>query len=524
MDGRVLGLDGQGIPAAEVRLERPDGSVQRTFSDAEGVFHLSDCAEQPAILRVRAARMVAATRTLQGLPDDWRQVVRLADAGAVRGRLTDAGGDAVAGVDVFAFYEHDDRRNAQRARTDDKGHYRIEHVALGPVTVIAWAGQHAEQRSLWLRDEAVVDLRLDRGEARRQRIVVEGLEQPVPGAYVQVLNTRTLIGDGIGRYPLDSTNTVDFPVTASCLVSASVPGHDVDPGGMLTSGRSRQLRFRASASPRREAPRRMKGSVQTIHGKPAAVHDLLLLRDLSGRVLARIEVGRAGNFEFDVPEVLGEQFRIGLPLGRWELLDDLREIRDGCYWIPVWSGDTGVRLFAQETVELDAPLMLPDGTLASLTEVVLVHEDQPQREFTRLVSDRAGQLHALLPRGDYRLSTTTDDGAHLQAELPLDPGIVRRQIDLQPHAGSRVGGVLLDCDGEPLPGARLLLASWEVHGKPVDPGERQVVELRTGRDGRFGTVLQRGQWSIAVRDLADYATELVLVDKHAKVDLRIAPR
>ncbi len=201
VSGRVLGPLGEPIPACRVEL-RESRSVgiadAQTLTDGEGLFVLrAPIRDRASLVRaVTPGLATASTAVVLSAAEPMAYVeLRLWDAGRVRGRVVDRGGQPVPGAEIAAG------RDVAAVRSDAEGGFVIEDVALGPVEIAAWRdGFACAVESLWLDDETTVELVLaPAADGMQLEVGVVGLPEGV------VARFRLRAVEGVGHPQLPAS-------------------------------------------------------------------------------------------------------------------------------------------------------------------------------------------------------------------------------------------------------------------------------------------------------------------------------
>jgi RNA polymerase sigma factor (sigma-70 family) len=208
--GRVRDLQGRPVAGATVRFCRVEGGLDRdawagppaaVTTDEQGRFRLSGVGrERTAVLLISGPRIetkivsVATRRMVEGKPAEQATVEVLVGPtkpieGTIRAKDT---GKPLAGVWVYGN-EHENCNRHQvrlfRARTDDKGHYRLLGLPKAghyTLTVYAAAGQSYLDTARTVADTEglkpiAVDFALRRGVPVKFRLLDKRTNQPVRG-------------------------------------------------------------------------------------------------------------------------------------------------------------------------------------------------------------------------------------------------------------------------------------------------------------------------------------------------------
>lgn len=139
VEGRVLDMRGEGIPAARVWVAprlAPDSVVARTVADGEGTFRLG---KVPVRDDLRTFATADGYCTAAGTGDGNTTVVGLQHAATVTGVLRNRAGKPLAGKTVVAMPNGRVLFAVRcEATTDAEGRFVLRGVPLAPVHVCAW--------------------------------------------------------------------------------------------------------------------------------------------------------------------------------------------------------------------------------------------------------------------------------------------------------------------------------------------------------------------------------------------------
>lgn len=202
IEGRVVDMRGDAVPAARIRVTSTNGSedLASGVADAAGRFHLDQVPKQPSLLRVVAepahGRCVGV-----GWAGRSGEPVRIVvhDAASVQGVVRDRAGAPVADVVVQATSNASVLASAWiRVRTDAGGCFEMQGVPLGEVhfaAVVPDQGLARSSRSV--TGDTKVTLAVDDEPTVTLRLVVVGL----PPEEVNARATFWVQGGGSPRDP-----------------------------------------------------------------------------------------------------------------------------------------------------------------------------------------------------------------------------------------------------------------------------------------------------------------------------------
>jgi len=534
LEGRVVDLRGEPVPAAEVWVTSGEGAerwwhstavgsgpaLARTVADGEGCFvvaHLPDVgpwdvhATAPGRSR---GRMLVRQR-------DAGLVLRLHDAAAVHSVLRDRSGRPVAGAVVQAWIGTRVLQGvADEARTGDDGGFVLAKVPFAPVTVQACVPGEGIARMWLLRpDEVPPAFAPTEAAVGTLRIHVAGVDAD------DLASIRLeLWADGQGMLPPPCSRLAPDRA-GNCVVEQLPAGkYSIYPSSTRCSFASwrhecdvhaGEQSAEIAAGPVRVPPRAWPGRLQGADGEPIAGARLALLP-----VVRRNETwpadetvtGTDGEFRFEcdlptgtkaVVQVLGDRLTLDQAKPTTALPDlSLLHLQE-CEVAP----DDPLELRAELACEVRGRLLRPDGRPAAVVEVQL-EEQQPNRTpewspFAKTVTGRDGTfvwrgLHRL--DRPVRLHSATGLGAVDGAVFALAAAGAKVDLgDLRLERTSIVEGVVHDAAGAPAPGVRVWLREWDFAAGKQKSGS--VVEVLTDRAGRyrFTAVPPGGTWLQVLR-------------------------
>lgn len=518
--GRVLDVLGDPVPAALVEVVVEGAVLRKTYADGEGVYMLPKLPPFGASLRISKRGKAARVLPKQGPRTRTVRNVTLLDAGKVHGRITDEHGTPVHGVAVVAVHGKD----SVRARTDRDGRYTLDGVPLGPVSINVWTGECAAQKPVRLRMDSTCDFRLTRGKATPRKVTVQGLPAALKGACIEVLTANMALMPSAGRVPLADDGSATIMVNELTVISPKVPGFVTDPLGRIAIEGSSDLQFTAKQQEPGAGMRWIKGKVRT-GGNKRIQNQMLVFCDQSGTFLATTDVDRSGNFRVRLPRSDYARIRVGMPLDRWQLVDDEAKVRDGYVWVPIFPGHEDIELRVEATGSIDTAVRAADGTLLALADITIAEPGQGFHALITTASDRAGRLQLALPADDYCLLAVSPDGvvckgkAYVRANRTVD-------VEWRTVESGSVNGVVLDRAGKPLAGIELFLAAREITDEnQVHAAERQTARVLTDRLGRFRCRgLPPGDWTVVAPGNSQFDTTEFAVRRGRDHTLKLEPR
>lgn len=190
-------VDGLGAPVADAWLVAhsrgggPQGTAQSGTTDATGGFEIGELPPGEARVEVRAQGFQPFEEPIGEISaGEVRSDLRLelVRGATVSGRVTDAGGEPLAGVDVqLAVVDYNEHGVGHRAWTDAAGRYLLEGVPAGRLSVAAEQTGYLPAVSDLdvLPGDNRLDFQLDRGLTVAGRVVDDG-GAAVPDAEVRL--------------------------------------------------------------------------------------------------------------------------------------------------------------------------------------------------------------------------------------------------------------------------------------------------------------------------------------------------
>ncbi|MCU0864519.1 MAG: carboxypeptidase-like regulatory domain-containing protein [Planctomycetes bacterium] len=491
IEGLVLDVLGDPIPAVEVRAERAGAASVRSHGDGDGRFRLR-LPEGSAELSFHRRGNTVARRTVRPATRSPVLCVVLEDAADLRGRVLDPDGAPVAGARVLA--------TAMGFRTDTTtaadGSYHLTALPLRKLNLFALgAAGRAEQR-LGLRADGRADLTLG-GTAGRALVLVAGLPpDPNRTPHLRVFGPDPMAALDGGRTALRADATAELRLQTSCLASLEAPGYRTEPDTLwLRPGSNQQVNARPTDLPA------ITGKLRWLGGGPA-IGLQVVLRDRSGQVLATAITGELGSFQAlaKLPRNLLEAAgaHVGIRLGAGAMIaDGERTFRDGCCWVPC-DPTQPISLQLEPAATLRQRLVDGRGEALAFAEVTVVDRQHgaDHRPLLSAWADGDGRLDLDLPTGALRLLAVSPRGGVLTAEWQANAG--SEGPVWEPVRCGDVEGVLSDAAGEGVPGIEILVASVALQVGGNDAAVRQSAVVRTDRGGRFRCRgLPIGDWTLA---------------------------
>lgn len=518
--GRVIDVLGDPIPAALVEVIAEGKTIRKTYADGEGIYMIPKMPTFGANLRISAKGKASTQLQNQGPRTPTVRNATLLDAGEVHGQVTGASGLPVAGVAVIAVYGKD----SLHTRTNASGHYVLKPVPLGRMTINVWTGECAAQQELRLRSASTCDLKLPASTAQPRQVRVQGLPAKIEGAYIEVITANMALMPRAGRLPLAGDGTAVVFVNEMTVISPKVPGYVTNPLGRMAIYGTSDLSFSARLHDAHAGRTELKGQLRTERNQ-AVPDQRLFFCDQSGRMLGTTKADRSGNFKIRLARPAVGRIRIGMPLDRWEFIDEERQLRASFTWVPIYAGNDTIELRVEETGTLNSAVRDAQGTLLALAEITIADPERSYHALVRGACDRSGQLRMALPVDDYEVLAVTPDGkvctgdAHIRAGNTVD-------VQWRTVPTGAATGIVVDNNGQPLPGVELFFAAREINNEHrVHAARRQTARVTTDRHGHFRCRgLPPGDWTIVATSEPDFATTDLTIKAHQELSLKIESR
>ncbi len=492
LQGRVVDVLGDPVPAATVAAIAHGVTVARTTTDGEGVYHLSRVPARGAEIRFTAPGKAEVCVPWRGPGAPHFRNETLEDADRLYGRVTNAAGGAVAGATVIVVAD----RFHGEAVTDAGGRYELAAVPLRAVLVRAWAATGRAERAVRLVGTTRCDISMPARTPGTRCVRVKGLPaEAVATARVEMTSSDLALLTNRGRVPLRADSTAEVTPTECCLVHLVAPGFDATPAGYLLTAGDAPIEFEVAPF---TCTTILKGRVVDGHSRPIAGYRLAA-RDRSSCDLGSVVIGADGHFTLPVPIQSRAFCRLGLELSGWQLVGETMAIADGFSWVSVTADPQAlVDLCVEPTCELRTELRGRGGAWLVLAEVVIADAEQPHKAFVRAISDRMGNVEVHLPVGDYELFATGNDGQIARADVRVAASRGAAAVPWQVLPSGTIEGQVLDVEGQPMPGIELYLAAQELQGATMEhASSRLSCRVLTDRNGRFrGRGLSPGMWTV----------------------------
>lgn len=517
LTGRVLDVLGDPIPAAMVQIVVRGEVVRKTYADGEGIYLITKMPASGGDLRISADGKASTLLKWQGPRTRRVRNTTLRDAGRVVGRVTDSAGQPVAGIDVLAIHGYD----SQRARTDAQGNYVIETVPVGHSSIHVGGSDKTTHKSVHIRAETECNLQIPANKAIRRQVRVKGLPGAFEGAFVSVINANlVLLKDG-GRFPLAADGTATVVLDDIALVTPVIEGYTLTPSGRLAVAGTTTLDFEAKPTASAKNVTEVHGTLCNGVGR-AVANETLYFYDHSSQLLGKVKVDRHGKFRATVQTSRTGEYRIGMPLDKWELVDDMRTLQYGFTWVTAHGTDE-IELIVEPSGTVQCPVRNANGRLLMLADVTIANPRDPHCVLAQSACNRMGHFEIAMPAEHYEVLAVGHDGLVCKGNVHIRAGGKRSEVRWQTVPTGTLAGRLVDKNGKPVPGVQLYVASRElVDIEEVRAAERQKARIFTDREGRFRCRgLPIGDWTIVALDHPGVGTTDVTMRAGKDVNVKI---
>lgn len=514
LEGRVVDVLGEPIPAATVAAIVGERVVQRATTDGEGIYRLSRVPVTGAEISFTAPGKAEVRTPWRLSAPAFRNEV-LEDAGRLQGRVRDARGTPIAGATVVVVAD----RFWGEAITNGNGDFDLTAVPLRRALVRAWTPTGWVDRHVCVADGHRCDLQMPVLAAGTRVVRVKGLPpEALAAARVEVTSVDAVAHKNLGRVALRADGTAEFMPSACCLVQLVVPGFAAAPLGHFLCGGQAPIEF--EVAPLLAARTSVKGRARDGRSQPVA-GVRIVARDRSGIDLCSAVTDASGDFVLATPLPPDSFLRLGLELREWQLVDCTMSICDGFSWIQTTANPEKSRdLFLERTGDLRSELRSENGTRLVFADVEAIDVEHCLTR-VRTVSDRAGKVDLRVPPGDYELIASASDGQITSAMVVFAEGQAAPKITWKPLPTGSIEGVLRDSTNQPMPGVELYVA---LQVADCDACARRSATVLTDRNGRFRCRgLTPGIWTVVGRHEDGIAGEArVTRDKSENIELSIA--
>lgn len=508
LEGRVVDLRGEGVPAAKVWIATsppPAPPVVQVIADGEGYFRM----KAPLLdwLQVQAS----GEGTCRGVAFARRSTlavrIEVTDGVIVRGVLRTRDGKALQDVPVRAYADGRALGNSYSdGRTDAEGRFALTGVALGPTRIVAWVDGEGlaviEQRIAGDCEVALAPLEMPTTDLR---IELAG----VPAAKVTAARVRLYpyANGGLRELPppLDSPH-LD---TSGVLELKRMPDHEyrvdvfldgfvIGPDHLTAKQKQGPHVLKFTGTPAVATDLEWKATVQRPDGA-ALAGITFVMRSSGGGREARATSDADGKLVFQCPLPEGSDGIVYSVDDRW-VTDQKKEEQ----WM---HGSSDRRFLAWHECKVTPSSTLQVRVVPACTVKGRLLKDGGQRAaFVRVeleerranrgpewmtmawaTTNRDGHfVFARLHHLDdaVRVMTNTPDGAATSEALAIATAGTQVTVpDLKLMPPASVDGVVLDSQQRPAPGVRVWLRDWDLNKGGQRSGS--VTEVITDRQGRY---------------------------------------
>lgn len=505
VEGRVVDMRGDGVPAARVRIatyDDPAKELAKTVADGEGYFRVGKVPEQRG-LQVQADADGFCTG-VEHLGSNPRAVqVSMQHAVVVRGTLKNRSGEPVRNVIVRAApFGRSLRMVRCDARTDGDGRFELTGAPLATLQVVAWVEEEGLARQVvHVAGPRELELQPEAGPTTSLTVVIKGLPAGAPPVDFDVLpiHGRGLTqfpppldcprADAKGRWQLNDAPDWDYTLKPSSKEFAFEP----DEVRFQAGKGPHSIEF--TATPLGATSLVCRAVVRDAAGKPMAGLPFRM-RAPTSAVFAEATSDADGRLVFASPLAKGADAIVytaedSLVIDQKK---DERRISD-----PRMQNTHEFRVDPAEELALrvlpacsaQGRLLLTDGRPAAFASVEL-QESNPSRTpkwmtMARATTDRDGAfrfvgLHHLAE--DLRLHVEGRGGSFDGDPFQLaEPGFRHAAGELRLQAPAIIEGVVRDPQGRPVAGVCVWLRDWDLARNRQASGN--IVETLTDRDGRY---------------------------------------
>lgn len=504
VEGRVVDMRGDGVPAARVRIatyDDPTKALAQAVADGEGYFRVAKVPEQRG-LQVQADADGFCTGA-QNLGSARGEQVAMQHAVVVRGTLKNRKGEPVPDTMVRAT-THCRSLVLVRcdARTDRDGRYELTAVPLAPMEFTAWvAGEGLAREVVHVSGPRELDLQPNVPSSTNLTVEIRGLPAGAPAVDLQLwphvggraANFPPPIDrqrvDANGRWQLTGAPDWEYIVTPSSKTFAFEP----DEIRVKAGKGPHSLTF--TATPLGATSLVCRAVVRDAAGKPMAGLPFRM-RDPGSATFAAATSDADGRLEFASPLAKGAEALIYTTDEAWVIdqqkdpnrIRDLRKLDSHEF---LFDPATEMALRVVPACSIRGRLLLADGRPAAFVSVEL-QESNPNRRpqwitMSWAKTDRDGAFHFA---GRHHL--TEDVRLHVEGRAGsldgepfqlAEPGTKHAAGELRLQAPATIEGVVRDTQGRPVAGLCVWLRDWDFARNRQASGN--IVETLTDREGRY---------------------------------------
>lgn len=507
VEGRVVDMRGEGVPAARVRIvsyDDPSKPVAQGMTDGEGCFRIAKVPDLRTLqVRATADGLCEGIEYL-GFGSNAQAVeVTMHHAVVVRGTLKNRSGEPVPDASVRA--EVDGRSLSQvrcDARTDRDGRFELPAVPLGPMEIAGWVeGEGLAWQVLHVAGPCEVGLQPNQARSTELKVEIAGLTAGSPPVRILLLpyhgGSMSCFPppldhpavDAEGRWQL--ANAPDWDYT---LIPDST-GFAFEPSQIQVKAGKGPHTIAFTATPLGDSSLVCRASVRDEAGKPMAGLPFRM-RAPASSLFVEATSDDEGRIAFASQLAKGTEAVVYTTHEEWTvdqpLDDDAHVDRRSLSWHRFRfdpAEELTVRVVPACSVQ--GRLLLADGRPAAFVSVELQESSSNRMPKWMTMSwattDRDGAFRFV---GRHHLA----DPVRLHVEgragsldgEPFDlaqPGSRHVAGDLRLCEPATIEGVVRDEQQRPVPGACVWLRDWDFDRNNQASGS--VVEVLTDRDGRY---------------------------------------
>ncbi len=360
LEGRVVDLRGDGVPAAKVWIETalpPAARAAQTIADGEGYFRMK--APQLEWLQVQATGDGTCRGVAFGRRGTRAVRIEVHDAVTVRGVLRGIDGKPHKDVPVCAYPDGRVLHHAQEdARTDDEGRFQLTRVPLGPTRIVAWVdGEGLAEVEQRIAGDCEIALVPTSSQTTSLRIEVAGLtDEAIARARVSFLPYDKY---GMRRLPppfdlprLGGGGVLDVKALPDLQyrVGVGAEGFVIGPREQVAEPTKGPHVLKFTATPAAATDLEWKATVQGPDDKPVA--DIpFVMRTAGGGKEARATSDADGNLTFQCPLAVGTEVIVYSTDARWTVDQEKGEGTDGA-WDRRFLNDHECKVDPSSTLQL----------------------------------------------------------------------------------------------------------------------------------------------------------------------------
>jgi protocatechuate 3,4-dioxygenase beta subunit len=510
--GKVVAVDGKPLAGAQIALASVAGAapVARATAIGDGQFRLEAVPAGSYTVTGSYAGFASADVPIEVTPgEDLAVVVRLDRSVGLQGRVEDRAGRAVATALVLAWPLESDRAAAREATTDEQGQFRLDGLPRGAYTVLVegpgFGALHLGRVELPGRPIVV---RLDE-EGRTVSGQVQRMGMPAPGATVVLggpgLRTpRVVSADGRGEFQLAGLGPGRYTVRARSESYASAPQTiELEPGKPGVAGMKLALAPGGTVSGRvvDEGGHALVAATVDVQAVPGDDCPELGRTDVVGY----FQLGPLAPGRVSVAARLPGYVLRGPVVTVVGTRDAVVEVHlDRAAALVGRVTDDAGRPLANAVVSVSAASLEPSsGGLPVLTSTLPLAAEAaklppavvPAAGRTRSTTTDAEGRFALgdVAPGPSRVEVTHPDQLPTTfARVVLAPGQQKLLEPVRMQAGALVAGRVLDPDGHPIDGARVVARRGGEGARDEPVAITAVVDA----EGRFALRLPAGRYAL----------------------------